>query len=600
MSEKTLTSRDFYLKWLNSERLTLAEKQKLKVLTSSEQEELFTLDGSEFQFGTSGIRALTGLGPKRLNVHTCRAFAEAYAKFLLSCPERESILIGYDNREHGRLFAETIYKVLEYHAVPAIISLTSIATPILAFYIQQRKLKGGVMITASHNPQDYNGFKLYGPNGGQLSAEQESLIRSYFPEPENYLKIKHSSGSKFESLDQESFEQYAIAITREIQKRLGKFYFLGSTVIRTIKFLFSAHHGTSCGRMAILARNIGAQKFKEYYWECTPTSNFSNNEITNPEDPKSFRDMAKAARSLDTDYLIAHDPDSDRSAIAEWTKDKWYYFTGNEMAVLLAYFLLELAQSSKYGAQIKYKYLITTYVSGDFIDKVVKLFQPNIQIEIIRTNTGFKSIGKVVKEYSEKGEVLMGCEEAIGGLFLPEISLEKDGFQQTLLTMYMIGFYKLGSGQDPLRSENRKLISQLYWLMWKVGLVWLGKTVPFTVTQEKKESILKKLNWLADNEKQFQLERFQLKASRGESEGIFKFSLSSCSSSWIKARFSGTEPKFKLYFNLYNNISELKGKGTSNWENIVREKRANLDYTIQLLTKLLEKYLISDELTGVN
>ncbi|PYC99574.1 hypothetical protein B4U78_016125 [Microbacterium esteraromaticum] len=135
------------------------------------------------------------------------------------------------------------------------------------------------------------------------------------------------------------------------------------------------------------------------------------------------------------------------------------------MAVLLAYFLLELAQSSKYGAQIKYKYLVTTYVSGDFIDKVVKLFQPNIQIEIIRTNTGFKSIGKVAKEYSEKGEVLMGCEEAIGGLFLPEISLEKDGFQQTLLTMYMIGFYKLGSGQDPLRSENRKLISQLYWLM---------------------------------------------------------------------------------------------------------------------------------------
>lgn len=600
MEEKTLTPKDLYFKWLNSERLTQVEKQKLKVLTSSEQEELFTLDGSEFQFGTSGIRALTGKGPKRLNVHTCRAFSEAYAKFLLSCPERESILIGYDNREHGRLFAETIYKVLEYHSIPAIISLTSIATPVLAFYIQQRKLKGGVMITASHNPQEYNGFKLYGPNGGQLSKEQESLIRSYFPKPENYLKVKFNTGSKFESLDQESFEQYAIAVTREIQKRLGKFYFLGSTVIRTIKFLFSSHHGTSSGRMVSLARNIGAQKFKEYYWECTPTSNFSNHEITNPEDPKSFRDMSREARSLDTDYLIAHDPDSDRSAIAEWVKDKWHYFTGNEISVLLACFLLELAQNSKFGVQTKYKYLVTTYVSGDFIDKVVKLFQPNFQIEIIRTNTGFKSIGGVVKEYSGKGEVLMGCEEAIGGLFLPSISLEKDGFQQTLLTMYMIGFYKFGSGQEPLITDNRKLVTQLYWLMWKTGWVWLGRTVPFTVTQEKKNNILKKLTWLADNHKQFQLERFQLQASKGESEGIFKFSLSSCSESWIKARFSGTEPKFKLYFNLYINISKLKRKEDSNWENLVREKRANLDYTIQLLTKLLEQYLLSSELVDLN
>ncbi|WP_148267975.1 phosphoglucomutase [Mycoplasma wenyonii] len=590
MSKRTLSPRELYFQWVNSTRLSSTDLKKLKILTPEEQEREFTLSGNEFQFGTSGIRALTGIGPKRLNVHTFRVFAEAYSVFLKKNPSKKPILIGYDNREHGRLFAETMYKVLEHNSVPALLSAESIATPILAFYIKEKKLKGGVMITASHNPQCYNGFKLYGSNGGQLSAQEEAEIRKNFLPPEDYLTVKYSNSSKFEALGNESFEQYILALTREIKKRLGKFFVLGGTVIRTIKFLFSSHHGTSSGRMTTLARSFGAQRFKEYYWECTPTSDFSDEEITNPEEPKSFRNMSKEARTLEIDYLIAHDPDSDRSALAEWIGDKWYYFTGNEMAVLLAYFLLEMAQSEK-EARIQYKYLITTYVSGDFIDKVVKLFQSDFPIEVIRTNTGFKSIGKKVEECSAKGEVLLGCEEAIGGLFLPNISLEKDGFQQTILTMYMIAFYKFGGNKKLMETEGRNLVSQLYWLMWRVSLVWLGRTISFKITMEERKHILGKLNELAEQEQVVQLDRFQLKVTKGEVKGLFKFSFPSSPDNWVKARFSGTEPKFKLYFNLYSEIEEREAN--SSWKGIVREKRAKLDYTIQLLTKLLEGYLFS-------
>ncbi|AHC40052.1 phosphoglucomutase [Mycoplasma ovis str. Michigan] len=599
MKERALSPRELYLKWVNSKSLSSIEKQKLKMLTPKEQVQMFTIDGSEFQFGTSGIRALTGLGPKQINIHTCKVFAVAYALFLMNEPGADPVIIGYDNRENGAIFAKTIYQVLRQHSINALISSESIATPVLAFYIKYRNLKGGVMITASHNPMNYNGFKVYGPNGGQLSMEQEFKIRNYFPEPKDYLAVKYSSETFFETVGNEVFDLYTLSLTREIKRRLGLFYFLGSTIMRTIKFLFSSHHGTSSGRMASLSRNFGAQKFKEFYWECTPTSNFSEEEITNPEEPRSFKSMAREARNLNIDYLIAHDPDSDRSALAEWVGDKWYHFTGNEIAVLLAHFLLELSQNPRFSSQIQYKYLVTTYVSGDFIDKVVKLFQPDFQIEIIRTDTGFKSIGQKVDEYSQRGEVLLGCEEAIGGLFLPEISLEKDGFQQTILTMYMIGFCKFGASKEPLETNERKLISQLYWLMWKTGWAWLGKTVSFKINEKEKENILRKLNWLASQEKRVQLERFQFKTTKGESEGIFKFTFFGCSESWIKTRFSGTEPKFKLYFNLYSNISEFKKQETKNWESIVRERRARLNYTIQLLTKLLETYLFHEELIDI-
>ncbi|KMZ96228.1 hypothetical protein PVNG_02366 [Plasmodium vivax North Korean] len=238
------------------------------------------------------------------------------------------------------------------------------------------------MITASHNPKEYNGFKLYGSNGGQLLKKEELKIRSMFREPDKYLEIKESK-LKSTALGSEYFHEYALALQNEISASLGAFYPMACTI----------------------------------------------GEIINPETADSFSNMIKQSSTQDIEYFMAHDPDSDRGALVEKYGESYIFFSGNEMAVLLSSFLLD----------------------GDFIDKVVKLLSPNIKI--IRTETGFKSIGSSAESLQKNGEILMGCEEAIGVLLYPNLSLEKDGFQQSILSIYMIGFYKY---------HEKKLITQLY------------------------------------------------------------------------------------------------------------------------------------------
>ncbi|ADX97579.1 phosphohexomutase domain-containing protein [Mycoplasma suis] len=577
------TYQDHFEYWFNHYSLTPEEQKKLQELDEEMKQELFSVDGQEFQFGTSGIRALMGIGPKRINVHTCRVFAEAYAKFITSSKNKEKgpILVGFDNRENGRLFALTICKVLKGFHIPSIFSGESMATPVLAYLVKHKKYRGGIMITASHNSQKHNGIKLYGENGGQLSQEEEKTIRSLFAPPHYYLSSLKGK-PKITSIEEEWWDSYLDDLEKSIRRKVGSFYTLGCTVIRTIKFLFSSHHGTSSGRMLSLARVLGALSFKEYFWECTPTHLFPDEEITNPENPRSFRDMEREGKSTKTDYLIAHDPDSDRGALGELIKNDWYYFTGNEMFVLLAAFLLELSKSSKYEVDMKYNYLVTTHVSGNLIDKVVKYFDPSIEIR--RVDTGFKSIGKEVERLSTKGEVLLGCEEAIGGLFFPELSLEKDAFQQTALTMLMIGYYKF--------HYSRNLLTQLFWLMWKTKSAWQGKTVCFNLKPGDKTRIFNKLKDISEKENsEIQLEKYKFTISRNLELGIFTFSLDS--QNWVKARFSGTEDKFKLYFNLYSDITPEELEKEEKWESIIREKRAQLNYLITTLTKKFEAFLVN-------
>ncbi|CCE66548.1 phosphohexosemutase [Candidatus Mycoplasma haematominutum] len=585
MEKIKLTPEEMYKLWCDHESNSFVEKRKLSELKPQDIVELFSPSGEEFQFGTSGIRSIVGVGPKRLNLHTYRVFAEAYAKFLNSKYDRAKVLIGYDNRELSKSFARAVYKVLVFNNVRAILSTVSVPTPILAYYIKKRQFHGGIMITASHNPPEYNGMKFYDGRGGQLSMEEEAEIRKLFRKPERYLSIRWNPEIKINAIGNEAFHEYALDLQREIGIRLGGFYPLGSTIIRTIKFLFSSHHGTSSGRMKHLSKMMGSQQFREFGPECTPTFSFPKNEIINPEYPQSFQAMESEARSMEIDYLVAHDPDSDRGALGEFDGTSWYYFTGNEMAILLAVFLLELASNPKYNIEVNYKYLITTYVSGDFIDKVVSSF--NREIEIKRTNTGFKSIGQMIEKYSKRGEVLLGCEEAIGLSIFSNLSLEKDGFQQTVLTIFMIGYYKF---------HSKNLITQLYWLMWELQTIWLGKTIVFNLRNLKhREAILTKLKTLLHSQTLLNIAGFKLKVLPGEIPEIFTFQFEN-SESWIKARFSGTEPKFKLYFNIYSFFEKSsKQLHKNNWMEFIKGERMKLEKTIASINRELKMILLTSK-----
>lgn len=583
-NRKKWSYQDHYKYWVKSSRLTSFEKKKLESLSEQEKKELFSVTGEEFQFGTSGIREIMGIGPKRLNIHTCRVFAEAYAKFIHSWDKKISrpIFVGFDNRENSRLFAATICHVLNNFQIPVIFSNVSIPTPVLAYLIRKKNFSGGVMVTASHNPVEYNGFKLYGNNGGQLSDEEEKIIRSFFTSPNHYLStLKKGINRKIAIIDESWWNLYIKDLQLQIVRKLGGFYTEANITIRNLKILFSSHHGTSSKRMRYLAHFLGLHYFKEYYWECIPDIPFPKKEILNPENPLSFKEMELEGRTSKMDYLFAHDPDSDRGAFGESIGNDWYYFTGNEMFALLASFLLELAKSPKYNVRFNYKYLITTYVSGNFIDKVVKLFDNSIEIK--RVKTGFKSIGKEVEKCSKEGDVLLGCEEAIGGLFFPSLSLEKDAFQLTALAFFMIGHYRL--------RKSKTLLTQLLWLMWETKSVWLNKTISVVIKKEDKSKILEKLKEITDN-KEFvlQLDQYKFSISRDLNLNIFTFSIDD--ENWIKVRISGTEEKLKLYFNFYSYISDEEFNTKINvWESLIKEKRSKINYKISLLTKAFINFL---------
>lgn len=388
----------------------------------------------QLKFGTAGIRSKFGLGPGRLNKFTVRKVAQGLAQLLRRHHVEPFVVIHYDTRFLSKEFAIEMAKVLATQSVYVMISEDYKSTPELSFAVRYLKADAGVMITASHNPSDYNGIKVYNSEGGQLMPEASEALSDTINQIDSALNIESNDWNALMKqgliryLPQsvtESYIEHVVAMYEGIQDQ-------GAHILLT------SLHGTSLPLSATILKRLGFLNFDIDEEQSIPDGAFPTCKTANPEDPVAFDHALKRAELAHADLIIATDPDADRFGIVERYEDgTYYFFNGNEIGLLLTYLR---AQELKNCTQTPY--IIKTIVTGVTSDALAKYLGLNV-IDVL---TGFKYISDQLHQHESLNDKLVLAYEESHGYLLQDFSRDKDAIQCIpLLIKYKQLFHQKGT-----------------------------------------------------------------------------------------------------------------------------------------------------------
>ncbi|NLW15225.1 MAG: phospho-sugar mutase, partial [Erysipelothrix sp.] len=393
---------DAYNNWTN---LSKKEKWVAKALDNLSENDKKDAFYKSLEFGTAGMRGLLGVGPNRMNVYTIAKANLGYGKYLketFSGPLK--VAIAYDNRHQSKEFADISAKILSTFGIDSYIFEQPRPTPELSFAVRKLNCVGGIVITASHNPKEYNGYKVYDETGCQLVDSKIAKVIKYVNEIEDETKIDLKVGEKsmvryladdFDNLYLEKLK--TIALRKDIKK--------------DIKIVFSSQHGTSYPLVPNVLEELGydvivVEEQKAY------DPDFSNTLSPNPEDKNSFAHALKYAKEHTADLMLVADPDADRMGISVLHEGEYVYLTGNDGGAILQEYLystrLELELMPKDPV------MFNTIVSSDLGEKIAKKY--NVDVE--KTLTGFKYIGEKIESHrkAHTKNFVFGYEESYGYL----------------------------------------------------------------------------------------------------------------------------------------------------------------------------------------
>lgn len=503
-------------------------------------DELYDSFYKKLEIGTAGIRGKIGVGSNRINHYTVSEFIYNYGLYIKKkCLNDKivSVVIGYDTRLYSKYFAELSSKILLDMNIKVYIFPSFIPTPILSFAIKKLNCDGGIMITASHNPYNYNGIKLYNKSGGQITNSENKEFMEGFIEG-FYKKRKRISLRKAEKIKKQLYVDY-IKMLESLKKN--------TTEYDDYKIVFSPLHGTSIGIIEKVFKKL------DYSYIITNSQNnpdpyFRTVSIPNPEFPFVFKEGLKVLEKHNGDICVCFDPDSDRLGAVccdRVNKDEFYnyYFTGNEIAALLIYYLLDnnIYNLSSYKNCV----IITTIVSSDLPKKIAESYG----VETITTLTGFKNINEEIDLLSKNKKFLFAYEESNGYLMLDTVR-DKDAFQACILLVEAGKYYK---------QKNISLTSLINYIYSKYGyycdkslsfinedISSVNKLMSFFRSSFLRNTSLKIIKYidvyngtgydvLLDN-------YFNVSFNK---ENVMKFYLED--DVWFAVRPSGTEPKIKVY-----------------------------------------------------
>ncbi|MGL4617324.1 MAG: phospho-sugar mutase [Mycoplasmoidaceae bacterium] len=536
--------------WLDSDRVSKELKKEMKKL-SKEEINLYFSDKKTL-FGTAGIRQKIGAGTRRFNTFTYEQIAIGYAKHILKKFKKPKIIIGHDNRLYSDEFTIVCANVLSSFGIKVLLIKDNLlkATPIISFLISHLKLDGGIIITASHNPKDYNGFKVYKETGGQiLNDDAESIIKK-MPANNKILDISYSPNYELISeVDDISILEYF---------NQAKSCLIKTNTIDTKNFpiIFTSHHGTASDDLPHFLYTLGYTKVIKVKEQCYPDCNFTNSPNSNPEDQSSFELSLKYAKTYNSDIMLAVDPDADRLAIAIKTKEgSFKYISGNEMGIIFTYYCLKNKEYKKTP------FIVSTFVSTSLIDRIAA----DYGCKVFRTGTGFKCLSSVIEDKHKDMDLVVAFEEAIGSLN-STINRDKDSYQASALILEIFDFY---------RKQNINLQELLENEIYPKYGYWRGETISFLIDDlnwvEKSESIMNSFKSTEIDE----IGGIKLLESRWNNEGdclewIFENDNS------VRFRRSGTEPKFKAYFNMYGSTLEKADENFLQFKREIKELMKNL------------------------
>ncbi|MED3385208.1 phosphoglucomutase [Bacillus subtilis] len=547
-----MTWRKSYELWQQTEHLDPELKERLIELEGDEQalEDCFYKD---LEFGTGGMRGEIGVGTNRMNIYTVRKASAGFAAYISKQGEeakKRGVVIAYDSRHKSPEFAMEAAKTLATQGIQTYVFDELRPTPELSFAVRQLNAYGGIVVTASHNPPEYNGYKVYGDDGGQLPPKEADIVIEQVNAIENELTITVDEENKLK-------EKGLIKI---IGEDIDKVYTEKLTSISVhpelseeedVKVVFTPLHGTANkpvrrGLEALGYKNVTVVKEQEL-----PDSNFSTVTSPNPEEHAAFEYAIKLGEEQNADILIATDPDADRLGIAvKNDQGKYTVLTGNQTGALLLHYLL--SEKKKQGILPDNGVVLKTIVTSEIGRAVASSFG----LDTIDTLTGFKFIGEKIKEYEASGQYTFqfGYEESYGYL-IGDFARDKDAIQAALLAVEVCAFYK---------KQGMSLYEALINLFNEYGFYREGlKSLTLKGKQgaEQIEAILASFRQnppqkmagkqVVTAEDYAVSKRTLLTENKEEAidlpkSNVLKYFLED--GSWFCLRPSGTEPKVKFYF----------------------------------------------------
>lgn len=513
---------DKYKNWLSfADEDTKAELQS--ITDEKEIEDRFYKD---LAFGTGGLRGVMGAGSNRMNKYTVGKATLGLAKYLLSKNDGEvSVAIAYDTRNNSQFFAKTAAGVFASQGIKVYIYENIVPVPVLSFTTHYLNCTAGVMITASHNPKEYNGYKVYDKKGCQLCTDDAKAAIGFINDINDYSSIEFLDESP---LIKYIGEKELSAFLSEVKKQ--SLYEEKSD----LKIVYTPLHGTGNIPVRRMLEGLDVTVVKE---QEMPDGNFSTVRSPNPEEKDALTIAIEKAKQIGADLVLGTDPDCDRVGIAVKDGDDYKLFTGNQTGALLVKFVLEMKK-----AQLNEKStLVKTIVTSELGANIGRKY--GLQVE--ETLTGFKYIGDKINKYEETGkqEFVIGYEESYGYL-VGTHARDKDAVVSSMLICQMAAWYK-NHGKTLVDGLNDIYDEYGYYLDFLDSFVLKGK--------DGAEKIQNFMTYFRDTDKAlFDGIDEIIDYSKGigdlPKENVLKYIWQD--GSWMAVRPSGTEPKIKVYYSV--------------------------------------------------
>lgn len=574
-----MSYKEKYNNWLTNNYMDESTKAELLAIKDKEDEikERFYKD---LEFGTGGLRGIMGAGTNRLNIYVIRKATQGFANYLKNkkSPVKEmSVCIAYDSRNMSKEFAEEVALVFNGNGIKTYTYSQLKPTPQLSFSIRHLGCVGGVMLTASHNPPEYNGYKVYGEDGAQIPYPQDNEIIRYVNEIEDFNLIKVLNKTEainkglYNILDKDIDEKYLdTALSQSINSKIIK------DECNKFKIVYTPLHGTGNKPVRRLLEKAGFKNVIVVPEQELPDGDFTTVKYPNPEDPKAFNLAIKLATKVDADIIIGTDPDADRvGAVYKNRKGEYITLNGNMIGILLTNYIL--SEKHDNNQLPKNAAVVSSLVSTGITKEVCKEYN----VRYFEVLTGFKYIGKLIKEFEAENnfKYIFGFEESYGYLS-GTYSRDKDAVCSAMLICEMTAYYKsknmyLCEVLEEIYKKHGyyKESTEAINLKGLDGISTIERIMQYFADNYPKEINGIKVVELRDYNKRISKNLITNKEVKINSivSNVLYFTLED--NTWICIRPSGTEPKLKVYFGV---------KGSSH-----DEAKQKLDTTVDYIMKII-------------
>lgn len=533
---------DEYKKWLDSDMLSASEKEELKSIANDEKE-IESRFYTDLSFGTAGMRGIRGIGRNRMNKYNIRKATQGLANYIIKetgeVGKKKGVAIAYDSRLDSVENAINTAMTLAGNGIKVYLFDGVRSTPELSFAVRELKAQAGIMITASHNPKEYNGYKVYWEDGAQIVDPQATGIVSSVTAVDIFTGIKIMEekeaidkgllvyvGKKLDDRYIEEVKKNAINPNVENKDK--------------IKFVYSPLHGVAARPVERVLKEMGYTNVYPVKEQEKPDGNFPTCDYANPEDTTVFKLSTELADKVGAKICIANDPDGDRMGLAVLDNNgKWFFPNGNQIGILFAEYILNYKKNIPENGT-----MITTVVSTPLLDTIVKKNGK----KALRVLTGFKYIGEKIRQFENKeldGTFLFGFEEAIGYLIGTHVR-DKDAVVASMMIAEMATTFE--NNGSSIYNEIMKIYKKYGWR--------LEITVP--VTKKGKDGLeeIQKIMKSMRAKNHTEIAGIKIKEYRDYQKGIEGLPKADViqmvleDETYLTVRPSGTEPKIKFYISV--------------------------------------------------